>query len=442
MRQLEQELEDELRLDRLVQQEEEMESLTIGPAPISKNTNPEVRWLQRALNVVSAFGIPEDGIFSTATKRAIQQFQSENRFRTTGKLGPKGRALLIELSGMLPPTAIRGAEGEAQGKSGGSTDRCPIDSLTVIRGFAQYSSDVQLLPANQQAKLAALATEVVSSYSGAPRVTPITHVVLVGHSDEDPVRQRADAGFLQYLSQKRAVAVFENVFCKVTATNRPKATEIRWSVVGRGPRGLAVPAAPTEAEHKCNRRVEVRLLRDAQPVPRLDDRQPAEFTADHKTFLKFYHIALQGTSCFFNEADTTEKQARDIAERVPKFLSERSQKNRAIAPGCEDTQDFLAYFKDALQGTASKWPTADEAIQKAAEAAEATNFGLLSELRKLEWKSASLPQPMGPDCEIVHGKVPGPANHALCQTHEHVIDASSQTVIAHDLDEYKSIFRK
>jgi hypothetical protein len=44
---------------------------------------------------------------------------------------------------------------------------------------------------------------------------------------------------------------------------------------------------------------------------------------------------------------------------------------------------------------------------------------------------------MSPDCVMVRGKVPGPANYVLCGTHGHILDITSRTVIAHDLDEYK-----
>jgi hypothetical protein len=47
---------------------------------------------------------------------------------------------------------------------------------------------------------------------------------------------------------------------------------------------------------------------------------------------------------------------------------------------------------------------------------------------------------MGPDCEAVTGQVPGPANHVLCRTHDHILDTTAGTVIAHDLNEYRRLF--
>jgi hypothetical protein len=447
MRQLEQELEDEGRFDRLLQEEEDIESRVLGcvlPAPGESAGNPKVRWLQKALNRVSSFGIAENGILSVPTRRALRKFQGEQGFRPTGKLGAKTRARLVKLSGIRPPSTT--TESEMEVPVNGSkvpTGRCPIDQPSVIRGFSKYSDDLRTTPPNQQAKLAALATAIISSYSGAPSVAPITQVVVVGHTDDDQARERSDPGFLQYLSEKRADSILENLACKIQAVNQPKLNALRWSVVGRGARKPAVPGAQTDAERQCNRRVEVLLLRTAQPSPRLDEHQHLEFAADHGAFLDYYHIALQGTSGQFTAPHAAEKQAREIADKVIPFLLKRMQTKRASTPGCPDPQGvFLPYFKDALQGTASKFASADEAIQKAAEAADATAFGTLLELRKLEWKHASLPQPMSPDCEIVRGQVAGPANHVLCRTHDHIIDASAKTVIAHDVEEYKATFRR
>ncbi|MEJ0046930.1 MAG: hypothetical protein WDN04_13050 [Rhodospirillales bacterium] len=47
---------------------------------------------------------------------------------------------------------------------------------------------------------------------------------------------------------------------------------------------------------------------------------------------------------------------------------------------------------------------------------------------------------MQPDCQIVRGKVPGPVNHVLCGTHQHILDTTAKTIIAKDLAEYKKKF--
>jgi hypothetical protein len=48
-----------------------------------------------------------------------------------------------------------------------------------------------------------------------------------------------------------------------------------------------------------------------------------------------------------------------------------------------------------------------------------------------------LPSPMLADCKIVHGKVPGPKNHLLCEKHRHVVDIDRKMIIAHSVDEYR-----
>src|SRR5262249_22139403 len=47
---------------------------------------------------------------------------------------------------------------------------------------------------------------------------------------------------------------------------------------------------------------------------------------------------------------------------------------------------------------------------------------------------------MLPDCKIVRGKVPGPANHVLCATHGHVVDIATKTVLASSLEQYKKMY--
>jgi hypothetical protein len=48
--------------------------------------------------------------------------------------------------------------------------------------------------------------------------------------------------------------------------------------------------------------------------------------------------------------------------------------------------------------------------------------------------------PMQPDCKPIHGQVPGPAEHLLCQTHGHVLDVKAGQIIAGSLAEYKQLF--
>jgi hypothetical protein len=48
--------------------------------------------------------------------------------------------------------------------------------------------------------------------------------------------------------------------------------------------------------------------------------------------------------------------------------------------------------------------------------------------------------PMLADCRPVHGHVPGPASHLLCETHGHILDINAKQIIAASLDDYKARF--
>jgi hypothetical protein len=54
----------------------------------------------------------------------------------------------------------------------------------------------------------------------------------------------------------------------------------------------------------------------------------------------------------------------------------------------------------------------------------------------------TIPRPMQPDCKVVHGKVPGPANHVMCGTHGHILDTSAKQIIANDLADYQQRYGK
>jgi hypothetical protein len=150
-----------------------------------------------------------------------------------------------------------------------------------------------------------------------------------------------------------------------------------------------------------------------------------------------YHAALQGTSGQFKRPELAVRQARMIAERALAAVQRHAARCPAVFP---DKQDFTPYFKDALQGTASKYTDPDEVVAKAEEMADFAGPTFDAALRALEWRYAILPQAAAPDCQTVTGQVPGPANHMLCMTHGHVIDTTSWLVIAHNVDEYKRNF--
>ena len=50
----------------------------------------------------------------------------------------------------------------------------------------------------------------------------------------------------------------------------------------------------------------------------------------------------------------------------------------------------------------------------------------------------TFPQPMQPDCKVVHNQVPGPANFVLCATHGHILDTDKKQVVAKDLKAFQA----
>jgi hypothetical protein len=437
-RELERELAEPSCFDRLLQQEEEMESKALDfasprPQP-SANGNAQIQWLQRVLNRVSAFGIAENGVPSIQTRRALQKFQAEQGLRPTGTLGPTTRAALIKLSGMPAPRPAAGDDDETLLEMEGFVDSCPVDSPYVIRGFSQYSDDIGLLPPDQQNKLTAISAEIARSRSGAAGIIPVAQVIVVGHDDMDAAREKREPGFLQFMSEKRAATVALDLACRVGPDGVLPS--------GRGARALAVPNPRTEAERACNRRVEVILVHSPDSLPHLDQDPTKAFLLNtaQQNLKEFYETALQGTSGQYLPP-LAEKMAADIAEKAMPLVKKLSANTCPGGTGTKNNNLWNVYlggfFKDALQGTAQKYPTADKVVSQAYEIAKHSVLVLRQAQQRLDWGSATLPQPIAPDCEAVRGKVPGPANHVLCGTHGHILDTTARTVIAHDLDEYK-----
>jgi hypothetical protein len=314
---------------------------------------------------------------------------------------------------------------------------CPVASKHTVTGFSRYSDDIRLLPGNQQKKLADIAAEIAGSLSGAPGVLPVVQVLVTGHADQDSARERREPGFLQFTSERRAQATIAYLHCKL-GWWPPKG--VNWLPVGRGARALAISNPRTEEERKCNRRVEITLMRSPkQPLPKLDQDQIRVSDMQSAQFQQYYQIALQGTSGQFDGPQLAEKKAREIAEKVGPFLKQRKDK-------CEGGFDYfqqtlVPYFQAALQGTASRFHDPDVALNKAYEVAEQAGFGLLQAKKRIEWKNASVspPQPMAGDCEPDGRVSGGPPNHVYCRTHDHVVDTKAGVVIAHSLDEYKKL---
>jgi outer membrane protein OmpA-like peptidoglycan-associated protein len=437
-RELERQLAQESSFDRLLEREEEMEARTCGSVPTcpqpSTNGNAQTRWLQKALNRVSSFGVAENGVASVQTRRALRKFQAERGIRPTGNLGPKTRAALIRMSGIPAPRIVSRDDDESLYEVEGLVDNCPADSPFVIRGFTRYSDDIRLLPPDQQNKLAAIAAQIARSRTAASGATPVAQVIVIGHADMDAAREKREPGFLQFVSEKRAAAVALELACRVGGGGV--------SPSGRGARAMVVPSPRTEAERACNRRVEVILVPASDSLPHLDQDPTAAFllNTSQQVLKDFYETALQGTSGQYLPP-VAEQKAAEIAEKA---MPLHKRLTESACPGDGGSKNnnlwnvFLAgFFKDALQGTAQKYPTADEVVSKAYEIAQHSVLVLRQAQHRLDWASAVLPQPMAPDCEIVLGQVPGPANHVLCGTHGHILDTTAKAVIAHDLDEYK-----
>ena len=159
-------------------------------------------------------------------------------------------------------------------------------------------------------------------------------------------------------------------------------------------------------------------------------------------FDAFYEAALQGTSGQFADAATAEKVARQVADKArnvsDEYIGKAHSSHDPLSPLTErdmDLNQFNTLLTDAIQGTASKYADPDKILQAAAQIAMKAMKAPRKEMEKLNWEAAKLPQPMAADCEVVHGKLTGPKNHALCGTHGHIIDTDTKQVIAHNLDE-------
>ncbi len=188
-------------------------------------------------------------------------------------------------------------------------------------------------------------------------------------------------------------------------------------------------------------------MNTAESLPHLDQDPATAFLANtaQQNLRDFYETALQGTSGQYLPP-VAEKMAADIAEKAMPLHKKLTAISCASGTGSKLNNIWDVYlasfFKDALQGTAQKYPTPDMVVSQAYEIAKHSVLVLRQAQQRLDWASATLPQPMARDCEPVLGKVAGPANHVLCETHGHILDTSAKMVIAHDLDEYKKQFRR
>jgi hypothetical protein len=169
--------------------------------------------------------------------------------------------------------------------------------------------------------------------------------------------------------------------------------------------------------------------------PALDPAQFRKAAAQRDAGNELYLAALQGTSSRQSKPEVAEKLAREVA-----FKAEQALEDNKAAFDVGPATTLFKEFTDALSGTAGKFDDADKIVKEAVAITLKAKAGEPQLAEAFDWKNATLPQPMAPDCAAVHGKVPGPKNHVLCGTHYHVLDTDAQTVIAHSVEEYKQIF--
>jgi outer membrane protein OmpA-like peptidoglycan-associated protein len=170
---------------------------------------------------------------------------------------------------------------------------CPAERSDTVRFFKIYSNAVTLLPTSQQDKLAAIAGQIVASFSGP---TPVAQVTLIGHADADLVRERREPGFMLRISGDRAVTVMRALQQSVGLAS----SRIKWFPVGVGATALAVPNPRTEAERACNRRVEVVLSHSDCSAAQKEQVDLAKAAAVHfmRTRLERREPAPRSVNCF------------------------------------------------------------------------------------------------------------------------------------------------
>jgi hypothetical protein len=158
---------------------------------------------------------------------------------------------------------------------------------------------------------------------------------------------------------------------------------------------------------------------------------------DMPEYRETYDAALQGTSGKSSDPQKATEAAQAIAEEAIKTrasrIAELTQEQRDIL-----LESYKKFFLESVQGLAGGNDSPNGVVMKAHRMSLQSLSVQSKEVERLEWLKATLPQPMAPDCEVVHGKVPGPKNHVLCKTHGHVVDSLTQMVIAHSVEEYKA----
>jgi hypothetical protein len=92
-----------------------------------------------------------------------------------------------------------------------------------------------------------------------------------------------------------------------------------------------------------------------------------------------------------------------------------------------------------IDGAKHLYNDAENAVSSAVQKVEDAGGAALKRVAQAFTPGASS-GPIQSDCKPIHGHVPGPAEHLLCQTHGHILDVNSGQIIAGSLAEYKQLF--
>src|SRR5262252_3644627 len=140
-------------------------------------------------------------------------------FEMLPELGEELDGDAMELEPLFPGGSLEGMSREM------AAPRCPEDTQYTLIGFDRYSDDTWKLPEGQYQKLVRIADEIAASVK--PPGKPVARIVVVGHADMDPARERLEPGFLQSISEKRASAVSDRLCCMLAEKLKDDLSRLR-----------------------------------------------------------------------------------------------------------------------------------------------------------------------------------------------------------------------
>src|SRR5215472_7539737 len=141
------------------------------------------------------------------------------KFEMLPELGEELEEEAMELEPLFPAGGPRGVSREM------AASRCPADTQSTLIGFGRYSDDTWKLPEDQFQKLVRIVAEIAAPVS--PPTKPVSRVVVVGHADMDLARERPEPGFLQSISEKRAMAVSSRLCCMLAQKLKDDLSRLR-----------------------------------------------------------------------------------------------------------------------------------------------------------------------------------------------------------------------